>query len=708
MENAADRAGSMREFVSLGLCSVVLATTTNAMAADWPQARHDERRTGASSEPLPPAVAVQWFADLGAPVSGEPVVSGCTLVVTTTDGRISAFNARNGNLLWQDSIPWAGAPPEDVSSSLAFTSGGRVAAGLPVDPAIAHLWKALLDLGIACEAYAVDNNTYPSGPQLGPDLVPVYLSGMPLNPMTGLYMTESDTPSPGNYRYEYVGGINRYLAAWWTDGLVLASPSPPSWDCTFDPAPPWPTSPVRGGLPTVFDAASGSILSRDTAGPATLQSFPFPVGTSTLWAYEETSSSNVKAGRVRLVANSGTVVWETRFDAPVRGGVASDSASGDLFVSLGSTDFASTINARVRLLATSAEAYAVDNNVYPPTGELDGVVTPIYVRCMPPNLYFDRKAVWSATPSPGDYYYEAFANAQQYRLWFWDRDGQPAGVFENGSFISLAVDKSPSLVCLSSAGAIRWSVPIVAVGADLGAPLLLPDGSIVVGTCTGEVVALAPLNGSERWRRNLGGSFTRLPSLEANGNILFTRDDDQRCVLYSPSYSSFGCGTVGAGDAAPMTPTSNGVLLSTSDGRLRAQTSSWGGLVWEIPLGGVGMKPLTTPPVLSNGWIYVVRSDGRLFALANAATSGAPPDPGPALRASKGSFGSVTLTWSGASLPAEPGGMHFHLLRRASPTGSAEQILLPHPSTALGFVDGTAGATEYYELVAADCGENES
>ena len=93
---------------------LVLGTTTNLMAADWPQFRYDARRGAASPETLPKRLHLQWVRRLPTPKpafpseirlrfdgSYEPVVMGKMMFVPSmvTDS-VTALDTATGGIRW--------------------------------------------------------------------------------------------------------------------------------------------------------------------------------------------------------------------------------------------------------------------------------------------------------------------------------------------------------------------------------------------------------------------------------------------------------------------------------------------------------------------------------------------------------------------------------------------------------------------------------
>ena len=70
-------------------------------AADWPTYRHDSRRSGAASGPVPVEAASLWTAQLTGRLSPPVVAGGRAYVVEMDAHTVHVFDAENGEPLWQ-------------------------------------------------------------------------------------------------------------------------------------------------------------------------------------------------------------------------------------------------------------------------------------------------------------------------------------------------------------------------------------------------------------------------------------------------------------------------------------------------------------------------------------------------------------------------------------------------------------------------------
>ena len=208
----------------------------------------------ARPEPALQLPTVAWTGDAWSALAGEPIEAGCQLFVGNGEADVAGFDFASGLRQWLTPGGYV-VTPSNATSALAFDDTAVVIAGRPGEPAVAQMWLALESLRVAVESYRVDEGLYPGGPDLGPVLVPTYISSMPWNPFAGRPMAYSPVPLAGDYFYEELrAGDGSGLAIWWHDGDYIAGSSS---DCI--PLPPgWPLSVAAGGTPGVFDPVDGS------------------------------------------------------------------------------------------------------------------------------------------------------------------------------------------------------------------------------------------------------------------------------------------------------------------------------------------------------------------------------------------------------------------------------------------------------------------
>jgi len=703
-----------------GATVIAVVATAGADLPDrgWPQARRDARLTARGQHPALVDPQVAWALRVGDGLEGEPSVLDCDLYVASTGGDVIRVNARDGQVIWRTAEPRTSCSEASPSrSSLALDEGGLLAVGLAADSALLTLIDALCSLRRACEIYAIDNNEYPPVDQLVESLVPTYMAPLPPNPCTGADMLESTDASAGDLRYSRDLPSVYHLGGWWSDDGVLG-------DLTWcndavasvgGPDPAWPTSNAAAGLALGLDAQSGARLWRAGADALSFADRPVLRPEGVVWAGDLTNfESDLARGRLLAVGPDGAPLWDLRRFGGARGSVARDETTGRLFVAWHSGSGGAFYNGQARVLAMAVEAYSIDWNEYPPTGELVDFLTPTYLRSLPVNGLTGEAMVWSPTPSPGDYDYDSEPVQQDYRISIWAWDGSRANIFETGSFTQPASEEPEGFVTAYEAdGSLVWGTQTVAgppgnPGPETTGLLLTASGSVVTATEAGEVFALDPADGAELWRVDVGTPLRGAPALLGDGGVAFVGGDgSQLLVVVDPP--PFGLRFVhDAGAelvAAPTVSSDDVVLLADAAGRIQAVASD-GRPRWLRDVGEG--RALTTPVIQDEGWMWVGRADGVLVALVEGSGGARPPWPGGLLQVGRGSGESeAALSWVDTPLPAMPGS-HYHLVRwLGRPEGLPEQVLGTHDFAELSHADATPGVDlACYRLRLSDCGEN--
>ena len=705
------------------LVVMVAASSRAALSSDgWPQTRRDATLTGRTPEQSLPSGRLRWFTLTGAELSGEPVVDGCSIVVTDSDGRIHAFNARSGAPLWSHAESWA-VQPTGITSALAI-DGTTLFVGLPADPLLERALTALAVIQVGLASYAIDYNGYPPGPDLAAALTPTYMRSMPANPVTGAPMVESQTPSPGDYRYESVAASGRYyIGAWGTDGGLLDLS--PACQGYAGLAPSWPVSAERGGSPTALELATGASRWRSVSEGLASSLVPTIVPGGVDWASQETHTSSLgfwgwwwgggwgwldetrNAGAVRRSTVDGSPIWDDRAWGGARGATAHDMA-GNGFVSMAASQAARVAMGTVRSLATACESYSIDYNAYPPSGDLEASLVPTYIPCMPPSLLHDGTMLGGSAASGADYEYVT-PDGLSYTITAWDEDGGVFTVFDTGAFTVVAEDLPPQVASLAPDGSRRWRTRVGLLSQDVTPVALASDGSVIVGTTGGDLIALDATTGVERWRTDVGEPLSLAPALLPDGGAVVVTGNGS-VVAHGPDGTELWRRWLGATVTAAPSTTADGVTyVADLDGTLTALSWADGATAWTAYLGGPYRAGLSTTPVQSGGWLYVGRTDGALLAVVPRETAGRPPNPVPLLATGVKSTTTAGWTWTTIPVPTDPGA-HWHLRRWRGSLGTLpDELLVSHPSSVAEFLDVDAGGPLiFYSLLAADCAENES
>lgn len=710
------------------LTMILLATSVSAdLPADgWPQTRRDAALTGRSNEPALPSARLRWQVLTGAEISGEPVVNGCSVVVTTSDGVVQAFNARSGAALWSYDRAWS-VEPEGVSSALAV-DGDELHVGLPADPLLERALRALSIMWIGITSYSIDHNEYPQMDDLAAALTPTYIRSLPPNPATGSLMAHSDVPSVGDYRYSWPNQSTYHLGIWGADGGLLDFGNGCVAGGTFgglDPS--WPVSAEKGGTATTLDLAGGGRLRHDISAGISRTLVPTVAVPGTAWAGQEVMfgplagtwggwwwngsggwlDSTWTGGAVVSRDAAGASTWSSLAWGGTRGAAAHD-VNGNAYVARGAAQLRSVSMATVRSIATACESFAIDNNAYPPSGDLADDLVPIYAPCMPPSFLHAGIMVEGPAASGADYQYVVSTDGFSYELTLWDEDGGILTSIDTGSFVVEGSDRPPQVASIAPDGALRWRTRVGLESQDLTPVALAPDGTVVVGTTGGELYWLDAATGTETGRVDVGEPLALAPAILPDGGVVVITGNGT-VVAHAPDRSERWRRWMGATiTAAPATTADGLTYVADLDGVLTALNPGDGSIAWRSYLGGAYRAGLTTTPVQSAGWIYVGRSDGALLAIVPRETAGRPETPLPLLATGEKSSTTAGWTWEGVASVPDPGA-HWHLRRWRSLLDDPTELLPSHPSQVQRMLDtDAAGPLLFYSLVAVDCGENAS
>jgi outer membrane protein assembly factor BamB len=171
---------------------------------------------------------------------------------------------------------------------------------------------------------------------------------------------------------------------------------------------------------------------------------------------------------------------------------------------------------------------------------------------------------------------------------------------------------------ISPEGKVKWRVDL---GGDVDAsPAIQDDGTIVVGSDKGEVVALAPENGSIRWVAAVGGFVRGAMSLGRDGTIFTgTYGPTPRLVALEPTKGEvrfrFPVSGTGASEfgihGGPVEDAAGRLYFGAQDDHAYCLTSE-GALVWKLRTGGDVDAPLVITP---KGLLLVGSDDGKLYAV---------------------------------------------------------------------------------------------
>jgi hypothetical protein len=468
--------------------------------------------------------------------------------------------------------------------------------------------------------------------------------------------------------------------------------------------PGWERDGIEGGRPTAHGRDGDLVWERTDFGcllggsSALLQDGLLLSGKEDAPYCTHLPTVDLERGRLDLLAEDGSLLRRRLFGGDIPGPAAVRGSRA--YLSVGRDEVLEALEDNARQISTAIESYAVDNNFYPVAEELEPYLVPTYIHYFPDNPYGGTTA-HSSVASPGNYDFFSLPHPQDYALIIWGDLDTPEVVVETGALRSEPDD--PHVAALDAAGRKIWSRRIPPTEGLPSAPVVGGDGSILVGLGSGQILALDPGDGSERWRFDAGASVAGPPSVAASGRIhVGTAAGD--LVTLDSGGAEVWRRNVGAGIRLSLLVTSDGaVVAACGDGALRAYDAA-GTLVWDIPLTTIAI-PFTTAPVLAMERVYIARDDGRVYAVGPASSPAPPEDPGNVLRAVAAGKTETRVRWSwSGTAPARAS--HFHLMRRLDdPAGPATDIL-PHPFIGDSFTDVSAsGRLLFYKLFAVDCAE---
>jgi len=186
----------------------------------------------------------------------------------------------------------------------------------------------------------------------------------------------------------------------------------------------------------------------------------------------------------------------------------------------------------------------------------------------------------------------------------------------DGTIYLAAADRR--LYCLSPWGEFSWSLPLP--GAPSG-PAIAVDGSIVIGTDGGEILAVSP-GGDVRWKARLGAPVV---GVVTGARLVVANASDGRLAAFSMDGRELWRIPAGKPPGAPPFLSGSRVFLSERDGSLRLLDFA-GGASSGLLAGAAGSTVLT-----DDGSILVGGRDWVVYALdPRAAAETTPPEPGPA------------------------------------------------------------------------------
>ncbi len=192
------------------------------------------------------------------------------------------------------------------------------------------------------------------------------------------------------------------------------------------------------------------------------------------------------------------------------------------------------------------------------------------------------------------------------------------------------LDSSAGLRAFSTAGAPLWSrdltPPHERAREASGGGLAYGNGVLVVTTGHGDVIAVDPATGEEKWRHRMNGAISAAPVVSGNIVIAVARSNqalglnlENGRILWQQNSSGEGAGVIGAGSPAA---TKNLAVIPYSSGEVIGAVSRNGLRAWSAVVSG-GNKlaaraivgDISGDPVIDGVTVYVANQAGRMASL---------------------------------------------------------------------------------------------
>ncbi|RMF48299.1 MAG: hypothetical protein D6755_04020 [Anaerolineae bacterium] len=196
-----------------------------------------------------------------------------------------------------------------------------------------------------------------------------------------------------------------------------------------------------------------------------------------------------------------------------------------------------------------------------------------------------------------------------------------SGSFAPTSWPGLAADENTAYVAYqnhvyavdTSNGSLRWQYPQEASRSRtfFAAPVLTPNGELLVGDYASVLVSLNPENGQENWRFEAAARFVGSPLSTENAiyaptadGALYALDLQGNPIWDTPFHSD---------KALWATPILDGdtLYVGSMDHTLYALNAADGSLIWKTQLDGA----LNSAPLLLNGRLYIGTFAQQVVAL---------------------------------------------------------------------------------------------
>ncbi len=181
------------------------------------------------------------------------------------------------------------------------------------------------------------------------------------------------------------------------------------------------------------------------------------------------------------------------------------------------------------------------------------------------------------------------------------------------------------------AATVLWRVALP-VNRTLSSPALAPDGTVYLGTLSGELRAYTP-TGKVKWRFKAGLEIKSSPAVGADGTVYFGSRDRNAYAVSAAGKLKWKFATGAWVDASPAIAEDGTIYFGSHDKNIYALTPN-GKLKWKFDAGGL---IASSPAIAADGTIYFGSHDKNFYALTPAGklkwkfATGGPIDASPTL-----------------------------------------------------------------------------
>ena len=143
-------------------------------------------------------------------------------------------------------------------------------------------------------------------------------------------------------------------------------------------------------------------------------------------------------------------------------------------------------------------------------------------------------------------------------------------------------------------------------------PAIGADGTIYVGSEDGNLYAINPADGSQKWMSSTGNAIESSPAIGADGTI-YVGSDDQNLYAFNPADGSqkWASPTGWSVTSSPALGADGTIYVGSWDNYLYAINPADGSQQWAL---ATGNRIESSPALGADGTIYVGSDDGYLYA----------------------------------------------------------------------------------------------